>query len=182
MTAAQLAEEAKVSGAPFAVITGGEPTIFDLTELLRALQDVGMRTHLETSGAFEIKKWVHVDWITLSPKKWKLPISGNVVIANEFKFIIETPEDIDYYWKVVTERGLQTLAGEWQEPIWLHPEWSLVTKGKAGSVLEAITNAVKRNDRPFRAGWQLHKLYKADQMDARSAWQVPLGGDPSRGF
>lgn len=176
-----LFREAKATRASIVVVTGGEPAIHDLNELchtLHGLYEPGvtfrLRVHLETSGAFPIRG--NFDWITLSPKRWKLPIMETVHRANEFKFIIEAPVDIDYYSTLI-----QHLSGSNRVsvPIWLHPEWS---KHKDPVVLDAICNAVKKQAMPFRAGWQLHKNYKVDSLDPRSMPLVPLGGNPALGF
>ncbi|MDI1320367.1 MAG: 7-carboxy-7-deazaguanine synthase QueE, partial [bacterium] len=76
VTPAQLADQAARHKAEFAVITGGEPTIHDLTELTAALRARGLPSHLETSGSFAI----HGDfaWVTVSPKWAKLPLPENV--------------------------------------------------------------------------------------------------------
>ena len=51
------------------VITGGEPLLYDLSELTGKLKKAGKRTHVETSGSSPLSgDW---DWITLSPKKFK---------------------------------------------------------------------------------------------------------------
>lgn len=171
VTAVALADESAVSGSKIVVITGGEPTVHNLTSLCGALHAKGHLVHLETSGAFDIHGYI--DWITLSPKRWKMPKPENVRQANEFKLIIEKPEDIDFYWKFIYA------AGGYGKDVWLHPEWS---QRENPVVLKAISDAVKQNDRPFRAGWQLHKLYRVDAMDVRSAPLVPLGGDPQKGF
>ncbi len=155
----------------FVVITGGEPCIHDLGELTEKLQGYGYRTHLETSGAFPIRG--AFDWITVSPKKWKLPIPEALQKANEFKFIIEAPEDIEFYWDLVKNGAMPV------PDIWLHPEWSHREDPK---VLTAIVDAVKRERGQFRAGWQLHKLFRADLLDDRSRPPVPLGGVPAKGF
>jgi len=49
------------------VITGGEPTIHDLTELVRALRDRGYRIHLETNGTSMPPSGVY--WVSVSPKR-----------------------------------------------------------------------------------------------------------------
>ena len=105
--------------AEFTVITGGEPAIHDLSALTDALHAVGQQTHLETSGAFPIRGTF--DWITLSPKRWKLPLAENVARANEFKLIVDRPEAIGEYVDALTERGAD-LTGRLHR--WLHPEWS----------------------------------------------------------
>jgi 7-carboxy-7-deazaguanine synthase len=170
-----LAQEAAASGAKIAVVTGGEPAIHPLGVLIGALHAFQIKVHLETSGGFELNG--QPDWVTLSPKKWGNGLKVKTVeLANEFKIIVEAPEDIESYV------GMLAVAGHrrWKEvPIWLHPEWS---KHKDEKVLTAITNAVKEARVFFRAGWQLHKLYAADALDLRSKPLVPLGGNPALGF
>lgn len=173
MTAEELLGEAQASGAHIVVITGGEPAIHDLTELTTALRDQGIRVHLETSGSFPLKG--KFDWITLSPKRWKLPLPENVRYADEFKIIIEEPKDIVYYWKLLNGLGLRVN----ERPIWLHPEWS---QHDNPEVLRAISDTVKKGADDLRAGWQLHKLYKVDLDDKRSRPAVPLGGNPDKGY
>lgn len=173
--------EAFASRAPFVVVTGGEPAIHDLSDLTRLFKernekrahDEQIFLHLETSGAFPIKG--DFDWVTVSPKRWKLPIVPTLVKAKEYKFIIEQPEDISFYWELVKPHW----HAEHVPPIWLHPEHS---QRNNPAVLEAINYAVLDRQAPFRAGWQLHKLYNVDARDKRSRPLVPLGGDPSRGF
>ena len=43
-----------------------------------------------------------------------------------------------------------------EAPVWLHPEWS--RRGDP-AVLSAISEWVVSHGFPFRAGWQLHKLF-----------------------
>lgn len=169
-----LAAEVAQTQAEFTVITGGEPAIHDLTALTDALHTVGQKTHLETSGAFPIHG--NFDWITLSPKRWKLPLPENVATANEFKLIIDRADAIDEYVTALTERGA---ALSTDSIVWLHPEWS---QHDNPNVLNAITEWIKAHGAPYRAGWQLHKNYAADLMDQRSAPSVPLGGNPKQGY
>ena len=162
-----VAEVAK-SKAEFVVVTGGEPAIHDLAPLVEALHAIGMKVHLETSGAFVIKG--DFDWITLSPKRWKLPLAVNIDRADEFKIIVDQDGAIVEYTEVL---------GKTDKPVWLHPEWS---KHSDTETLDAITEWVKAHGAPFRAGWQMHKHYAADLKDARSAKPAPLGGDPELGY
>jgi len=60
------------------VITGGEPLIYNLSYLTGELKKRGIRTFIETSGAYEFSgTW---DWICLSPKK------NNVAIRRQLQF------------------------------------------------------------------------------------------------
>lgn len=168
LTVETLVAEVAKTKAEFVVVTGGEPAIHDLASLVQALHTIGLKVHLETSGAFAIKG--HFDWITLSPKRWKLPLAENMAQADEFKIIVDQGGAIEEYAEVI---------GETSKPIWLHPEWS---KHDDAATLDSITEWVKAQGTPYRAGWQMHKHYAADLKDARSAPAAPLGGDPSQGF
>ena len=168
-TPLELAAEAAKTNAEFTVITGGEPTIHNLIELTDALHAVGQKIHLETSGAFPING--NFDWITLSPKRWKLPLQANVQLANEFKLIIDRPESVEEYASLIEDSDARE--------IWLHPEWS---QHKNSQLLDYITEWVKANGAPYRAGWQLHKNYTADLLDKRSVITAPLGGVPEKRF
>lgn len=141
----------------FVVLTGGEPAIHDLGPLTEALWAAGLPVHLETSGAFPLRG--RFDWITLSPKRWKGPLAESLARADEFKLILETPAAIGEYEAIVAPH-----AGS-RKPIWLHPEWS---RRQDPELLAAITARVKSGGAPFRAGWQLHKLYHADEQDPRA--------------
>ena len=168
ITPDELATEANKTSAEFTVITGGEPTIHNLSELTDALHTVGQKVHLETSGAFPIQGTF--DWITLSPKRWKLPLADTLVQADEFKLIIDRPEAITEYTSVINVVDYSSGA---KPIVWLQPEWSQRNNFK---VLNAITNWIKEHGAPYRAAWQLHKNYNADLLDSRSAPTVPLGG------
>lgn len=178
LSESELAQEADDSGAEIVVITGGEPTIHDLSPLCESLYRKGKHIHLETSGSFPIRG--DVNWITCSPKRWKHPLEEVVAATDEFKFIIESPEDIDFYLDLIRSKGYcgENVEGNPQD-IWLHPEW---THHQDQLVLTAISDAVKSGGGTFRAGWQLHKLYRVDLADARSAAPAPLGGNPAKGY
>jgi organic radical activating enzyme len=172
----QIQRELIGSRAEILVITGGEPAVHDL-EPLTELIPFPIRVHLETSGGFEIKGII--DWVTLSPKRWKPPLGDNVIMADEFKFIIERPADIQFYFDMIKDLGYGEGVSDGTEPIWLHPEWS---HREDPAVLEEIIATVKTVGPPFRAGWQLHKLYAVDAKDGRSRPLVPLGGNPDKGL
>lgn len=163
-----LVAAATTSNAEFVVVTGGEPTIHDLNPLVDALHAAGLKAHLETSGAFPIKG--KFDWITLSPKRWKLPLADNLSKADEFKIIVDSLNAIEEYTRDLEAGG---------RPVWLHPEWSQRENRK---ILDTITDWIKDHGAPYRAGWQLHKPYQADFLDPKSAKAAPLGGEPERGW
>lgn len=155
------------------VITGGEPILFDLAPLVERLHLLGRRVHIETSGIATLRG--DLDWVTLSPKPFGTwPTPEVVARADEVKIIVHDPSDI--------QAGLDTLAGLRDEAVvWLHPEWSKARERDAG-VLNAITEAVKVNPR-LRAGYQMHKLYRADDLDPSSDRRlIPLGGNQDLGY
>lgn len=173
MHESDLVQEMLTTPAAFAVITGGEPAIHDLRLLTATLHDFNLKAHLETSGAYALRGTF--DWITLSPKnKWAKPFLPEVLaLAHEIKLVIEHPDDLPYWAQLLTRPEYHG------QPIWLHVEWS---KRNDPKVLEAITEYVKHAGDPWRAGYQLHKLFRADTFDNRSATPAPLGGNPSLGF
>ena len=161
----ELVKRAVASKAEIVIITGGEPAIHDLHELVSGLRDAGLPSHLETSGAFQISG--DLDWITLSPKWQALPLQENIERASEFKIIVEDRDSID---KWIQQIGFENLRGR---PTWLQPEWS---QSSNPEVLHSITEAVKKRGAPLRAGFQAHKFYKADLEDPGHRKPVPLGG------
>jgi 7-carboxy-7-deazaguanine synthase len=172
-----LAEAALLSGCEIVVLTGGEPTIHDLHELTHSLRIRSLPIHVETCGAFPFRG--EFDWVTLSPKWDALPLDENLVEAHEPKIIVEDETSI--------EKWVSELEGRHQiENVWLHPEWSLLNDEsrleQGNVVLESISNWVKEHGAPFRAGYQLHKVFDVDRLDPNSRPLVPLGGDSSKGF
>ncbi|OBT13535.1 7-carboxy-7-deazaguanine synthase QueE [Vibrio sp. UCD-FRSSP16_10] len=84
--------------AKHVVITGGEPCIYDLTDLTERLQKEGYSCQIETSGTFEILA-TDDTWVTVSPKvdmRGGLKISSQAMArANELKHPVGTDKDID---------------------------------------------------------------------------------------
>lgn len=157
----------------FTVLTGGEPALYDLAPLVDAIRETTNRpVHLETAGHKPITAFPN--WITLSPKPFAAPpLADNVFRANEFKLIIENEESL--------ERGLESIVGRSSvAPIWLHPEWS---KRNDQRIMDLITNTVVERGEPFRAGFQTHKLFRADLTDPMADHRlIPLGGRLANGF
>jgi 7-carboxy-7-deazaguanine synthase len=144
------------------VITGGEPSIHDLSALTGALRARNLPVHLETAGCFEIRG--NFDWITVSPKVWKKPIQESLAKADEFKIIVDKHGAIDLW-----EREIGSYYSG--KPVWLHPEWS---KRNDPEILGAINSAVKNRKHLYRAGYQLHKLFGVDEEDVAKGKQMAL--------
>ena len=127
-----------VTGTPaeIVVITGGEPLMHNLDELTTALHEKGLRTHMETSGAYEMSgQW---DWICISPKKFKSPLPENLPLADELKIIVYNKSDFawgEIHAVHVSDHCRLYLQPEWEksslmtpliiEYIKQHPEWEL---------------------------------------------------------
>ena len=81
----QIVENVIESKAPAAVVTGGEPLIYNLVELTKLLKEKNIKTYIETSGSYDLSGYW--DWICLSPKKTMLPKEENYKAAHELKII-----------------------------------------------------------------------------------------------
>lgn len=139
---AQLVQQAKKSGAPIVIITGGEPTMHSLTKLTRNLKEEGFAVHLETSGAYAING--KFDWICVSPKKRKAPLKESLQIADELKVIIYNKNDFNW-----AEKNALSLKKNCN--LFLQPEW-----GKADTVIPWITEYIKMNPH-WMVSLQTHK-------------------------
>ena len=161
-----LAEEAFMACPEIVVITGGEPAIHNLQGLAYQLKSRNLPVHLETCGAYPIDG--EIDWITVSPKWAMPPIEETLERADEYKIIIEDESSIEK-WNDALSLKDEDL------PVWLHPEWS---KSQDPLILNSITSWVKNHGAPFRAGFQTHKLYFADESDDRSLPEASLSHLP----
>lgn len=124
------------TAARLVVITGGEPLMHHLDRLTEALQQAGLETNVETSGAHPMSgKW---NWVCLSPKKFKAPLPEIPVLANELKVVIFNKSDFEWaeqYAALVPAHCRLYLQPEWDkaavvtpliiEYIKLHPQWEL---------------------------------------------------------
>jgi len=131
-----LRSEAGKTQAKIAVITGGEPLMHNLDELTGALQSAGLKTHIETSGAYPLSgSW---DWICLSPKKFKAPLPEIIPLAHELKIVVFNKSDFvwaEKYAALVSPSCKLYLQPEWDKAaemtsfiidyIKAHPQWEL---------------------------------------------------------
>lgn len=137
-----LAKEAQASGTKVVVVTGGEPTLYNLNELTLQLQKRNLRTHVETSGTNPITgKW---HWVCFSPKKFKKPVPDAYEKADELKIVVFNKHDLQW-----AETHAQKVKKDCL--LYLQPEWS-----KAEEMLPLITAYVKENPR-WKISLQTHK-------------------------
>ncbi len=127
------------------VITGGEPTMWNLSPLIQELKTKGYRIHIETSGSYPIKE-KYVDWITISPKKIKLPIQENYNKINELKIVISDENDFFF----AEEQAAYIEATNCF--LFLQPEWNNTFR-----ILPKIISYIKKNPK-WRISLQIHKM------------------------
>jgi organic radical activating enzyme len=130
-----LAKQAKAANPAIIVITGGEPLIYDLAPLTQNLRELGLRVHLETSGAHPFSG--QFDWVTFSPKSFKPPHESIYSQVDELKVIVANPADLEWAEQEATKvpaKALKYLQPEWNSPasqqlildyILQHPEWRI---------------------------------------------------------
>ena len=127
---------------PIVVITGGEPLMYNLTQLTNALHAAGFQTNIETSGAYPLSgEW---DWICLSPKKFKAPLPEVVPHAHELKVVIFNKTD--FAW---AEQYAALVSPQCK--LYLQPEWN-----KASQVTPLIIDYIKANPK-WELSLQIHK-------------------------
>jgi 7-carboxy-7-deazaguanine synthase len=137
----QIVENAKKYSETI-VITGGEPLMWDMTELTTNLKAQNLKVHIETSGAYKLSgTW---DWICLSPKKNKLPTQTVYEAANELKVIIHNKHDFVFAEEQAKKVNPNAI-------LFLQPEWS-----KKEEMTPQIVDYVMTNPK-WRVSLQTHK-------------------------
>jgi organic radical activating enzyme len=124
------------------VVTGGEPLMWDMTELTKQLKQKNMKVHIETSGAYDLTgTW---DWICLSPKKLKLPKKEVYDKAHELKVIVYNKSDFKFAEEQAAKVNEECI-------LYLQPEWS-----KRDIVVPEIVDYVMKNPK-WKVSLQTHK-------------------------
>jgi organic radical activating enzyme len=138
----KISDQAAEFDSKIAIVTGGEPLMYNLNELTDSLQSKGMQTHIETSGAYPITgKW---DWITFSPKKFKKPLAEFLDRSDELKVVIYNKTDFDWAESFALRMNKKA-------KLYLQPEWS-----KVKTVLPLIIDYVKAHPK-WEISLQIHK-------------------------
>ncbi len=138
----KIVEDANKFKSKLAVITGGEPLMYDMDLLTNALQHKSIDTHLETSGAYPLTgEW---NWICFSPKKFKQPLEEFYSRADELKVVIYNKSD--FQWAEKHAAKMQKGA-----KIFLQPEWS-----KKEQIVPLIIDYIKDNPE-WQISLQTHK-------------------------
>jgi organic radical activating enzyme len=138
----QMVELCQKSGTEVVIITGGEPLMHNLDELTEALQDAGLKTHLETSGVHPLTgSW---DWICFPPKKFKAPLPGIYDQADELKIVVYNKHDLRW----AEEHGGKVNN---ECKLYLQPEWDRRDVSEP-----MILNYIRQNPK-WRLSIQSHK-------------------------
>jgi 7-carboxy-7-deazaguanine synthase len=142
MTNVAIAQEAAAYEGRMAVITGGEPAMHDLDALCDALHASGFTIHIETSGAHPLSG--NLDWVTLSPKKFKAPLEDCFAVADELKIVVFNKSDFDWAEQHAAKVGPTC-------KLYLQPEWS-----KHDTITPLIIDYIKAHPK-WQLSLQTHK-------------------------
>ena len=149
LSANEIVEHIKQQGyrSKHVVITGGEPAMYDLTEMCDALHANGFSTQIETSGTFEIKVPAKT-WVTVSPKinmagGYKV-LASSMARANEIKHPIARQSHVEEL-----EELLNTAPVSEGTLIYLQPISQKISATKL-----AIETCMEKN---WRLSIQVHK-------------------------
>ena len=142
MTYEEIEAEIAKANAPMVVVTGGEPLMYDLTELTARIRKLGKRVHVETSGAHPLSgTW---DWICFSPKKFKKPLPEYYQHAHELKVVAYNKSDFQWAEDHASDMHANAV-------LFLQPEWS-----RREQMMPRIVEYIKLNPK-WRVSLQTHK-------------------------
>lgn len=143
MTAEDIIKRALEYPSRFAVITGGEPALYNLSELCNQLHGHQFSIAMETSGAYKIEG--HYDWICVSPKKFKFPSAENLQLCDELKVVVYN--ESDFKWAEENAAKVKSSCR-----LYLQPEYSRFDK-MIGKIIEYI-----KDNPEWSISLQTHKV------------------------
>lgn len=138
----EIVATAKAHPARLAIVTGGEPLLYNLDPLTTALKAAGFETNIETSGSSPMSG--HWDWVCLSPKKFKAPLEANISLASELKVVVFNKHDFD--WAETYAKQVSPTC-----KLYLQPEWD-----KSAEITPLVIEYIKANPN-WELSAQLHK-------------------------
>ena len=138
----EIVAAAKAHPGRLAIVTGGEPLLYNLDPLTTALKAAGFETNIETSGSSHMSG--HWDWVCLSPKKFKAPLEENISLASELKVVVFNKHDFD--WAETYAKQVSPSC-----KLYLQPEWD-----KAAQITPLVIDYIKANPQ-WELSAQLHK-------------------------
>ncbi|HHD83957.1 MAG TPA: 7-carboxy-7-deazaguanine synthase QueE [Campylobacteraceae bacterium] len=127
------------------IITGGEPSIYDLNPFITFLHRKGYYVSIETNG-YDFANVKKADWITYSPKDWDdVKKEG----FDEMKFIVDKRSPIEKLLKIESVRH-----------IFLQPQNYMHTPNMEN--VHYCVELVERYPQKFRLSLQMHKFIGVD--------------------
>ena len=141
---------ARLKGAAFVVITGGEPLHHNLDPLCNAIrettntkQNTPIPIHIETSGVDPISG--NPNWITLSPKRHAPPRMQLIKACQELKVVIHEKDDLLFAENIAKN------TRKFKKPLlFLQPGWNN-EEGKK------LAFEYAKNNPKWRLSMQTHK-------------------------
>ncbi|MES2646098.1 MAG: 7-carboxy-7-deazaguanine synthase QueE [Bacteroidota bacterium] len=127
---------------PIIVITGGEPLLHNLEALTNSLKYEGFIINIETSGSSALSGTL--DWICVSPKKFKAPLPEVLPKADELKIVVFNNSDFTWAEKYAAQVAYTC-------KLFLQPEWD-----KREQMTPLIVNYIKANPK-WQLSLQTHK-------------------------
>lgn len=126
---------------PHVVITGGEPTLYNLEPLVSELHKAGKYVAIETNGTNPIPREWGIDWITVSPK----PDSEYTLncCPDELKYVVDDEFSVDFIAQHDVPEGRIYLQ---------------VESGRVESAQKAYNLINQYPKLGLRLGIQLHKI------------------------
>ena len=138
----EIVSSALAHPARLAIVTGGEPLLYNLDALTTALKKAGFEINIETSGSSPMSgNW---DWVCLSPKKFKAPLAESIAAASELKVVIFNKHDFE--WAETYAKHVPASC-----KLYLQPEWD-----KANEITPLVIEYIKANPK-WELSAQLHK-------------------------
>jgi len=114
----------------------------DLAPLCDVLHESGFAVHIETSGSHPIVG--DIDFVTLSPKKFKAPLDECLLQADELKVVVFHRSDLEW----AEQHAAKVRPGC---KLYLQPEWS-----KREAITPLIIEHIKLHPR-WQLSLQTHK-------------------------
>jgi 7-carboxy-7-deazaguanine synthase len=124
------------------VITGGEPSTYNLHYITQELNKKNIELYMETSGAYPLTGIWH--WICLSPKKNAPPLEEYYQKAHELKVIVYNQHD--FVWAEEHAKKVHPNC-----KLYLQPEWS-----KREQMMPLIVDYVQAHPK-WNVSLQTHK-------------------------
>ena len=125
MTVGDIVDEVSKYPAKTVILTGGEPSLQPIGELVDMLHEAGRRVHIETNGTRPLPHGI--DWVTCSPK----PDSRLALTHCDELKVVYTGQDVEAIAAGIeaTHRYLQPCSGlntaEVVDYLLAHPHWRL---------------------------------------------------------